>query len=77
MIQRFVEKCKIKKKITCHSFRRSFATNHHRNGTSSFKLKELMRHDTIKSTERYVQVTEKELIDCGNPLEFLKNKKPV
>ena len=45
----------IKKPITPHSFRRSFATHLHNNGTKLTTIQFLLGHDSITTTEKYIQ----------------------
>ena len=47
--------------ITAHSFRRSFATMHYKNGTGIKDIKELMGHESIETTDRYIFCTEEDL----------------
>jgi site-specific recombinase XerD len=49
------EKANIKKKITPHTFRRSFATWLHRNGAKLLTIQQLLGHSSVQTTEKYIQ----------------------
>ncbi|MDR1670543.1 MAG: tyrosine-type recombinase/integrase [Spiroplasmataceae bacterium] len=55
IIQQRLEKSSIDKKITPHSFRRSFATLLHHQGAKLTTIQQLLGHDSIITTERYIQ----------------------
>ena len=65
---------KVNENITPHSFRRSFATEHSRNGTPIEVLQKLMGHASIKTTQRYILLTEEDLFKYPTPLSMVHKK---
>jgi site-specific recombinase XerD len=55
IIQQRVKKSGIEKNITPHSFRRSFATHLHNNKAQLTTIQMLLGHESINTTERYIQ----------------------
>lgn len=55
IIQQRVKKAGIDKNITPHSFRRSFATWLHNNGAKLITIQQLLGHESITTTEKYIQ----------------------
>ncbi|WNE40804.1 MAG: Tyrosine recombinase XerC [Mycoplasmataceae bacterium] len=55
IIQQRLAKSGIDKKITPHSFRRSFATHLHNKGAKLTTIQQLLGHESIITTERYIQ----------------------
>jgi len=55
IIQQRLKATGIDKNITPHSFRRSFATHLHNNGAKLTTIQHLLGHDSITTTERYIQ----------------------
>jgi len=55
IIQQRTKKAGFTKLITPHSFRRSFATWMHRKGTKLTTIQFLLGHDSIITTEKYIQ----------------------
>jgi len=55
IISQRLKKVGIDKHITPHSFRRSFATHLHNNGTKLTTIQFLLGHESITTTERYIQ----------------------
>jgi integrase/recombinase XerD len=53
----------IKKKIGPHTFRHSFATHLIENGADLITIQNMLGHENITTTERYLHVTKKHLID--------------
>ncbi len=49
------EKAEIKKKITPHTFRRSFATLLYQNGAQLLTIQKLLGHASVQTTEKYIQ----------------------
>jgi site-specific recombinase XerD len=61
--------------ITPHSFRRSFATEHSRKGTPIEHLQKLMGHASIKTTQRYILITEEDLSKYPTPLTMVRENR--
>ncbi|CAG8763764.1 4757_t:CDS:2, partial [Ambispora leptoticha] len=49
------EKAGIQKKITPHTFRRSFATLLYRNKAQLLTIQQLLGHSSVQTTEKYIQ----------------------
>ena len=65
------DKAGIKKDIGIHSLRHSFATHLLEKGTDIRYIKELLGHFSIKTTERYLHVSKKALVNIESPLDDL------
>ncbi|WP_241234614.1 tyrosine-type recombinase/integrase [Nonlabens ponticola] len=71
----FHKSCKlagINKKVTLHSLRHAYATHLMDAGTDLRVIKELLGHNSIKTTLIYTHVTNKTLQHLPNPLDFIK-----
>jgi site-specific recombinase XerD len=64
----------IQKEIGIHSLRHSFATHLLEKGTDIKYIKELLGHFQIKTTERYLHVSNKALVQITSPLDDLWRK---
>ncbi|MEQ1799960.1 MAG: tyrosine-type recombinase/integrase [Lacibacter sp.] len=64
-------KAGIKKDVGVHSLRHSFATHLLEKGTDIRYIKDLLGHFDIKTTERYLHVSKKQLININSPLDDL------
>jgi site-specific recombinase XerD len=62
----------IKKKATFHTLRHSYATHLHEEGVDIRYIQELMGHESIKTTELYTHVAERETEQIKSPLDNLK-----
>ncbi|MFC4262633.1 tyrosine-type recombinase/integrase [Ferruginibacter yonginensis] len=65
------EKAGIKKEIGIHSLRHSFATHLLEKGTDIRYIKDILGHFNIKTTERYLHVSKKDLVNVVSPLDDL------
>ena len=64
-------KAGIKKEVGVHSLRHSFATHLLDKGTDIKYIKELLGHSNIKTTERYLHVSKKQLVNITSPFDDL------
>jgi site-specific recombinase XerD len=70
-------KAGIRKSVGIHSLRHSFATHLLDKGTDIKYIKDLLGHFNIKTTERYLHVSKKQLVNIVSPLDDLwKNEQP-
>lgn len=68
-------KAGIRKDVGIHSLRHSFATHLLDKGTDIKYIKELLGHFNIKTTERYLHVSKKQLVNIVSPLDDLWRSK--
>ncbi len=71
IFQRAKEKAGIKKEVSFHSLRHSFATHLLEKGIDIRYIKDILGHFDIKTTERYTHVSNKKLITIVSPLDDL------
>ncbi|MBX3241430.1 MAG: tyrosine-type recombinase/integrase [Chitinophagaceae bacterium] len=67
----------ISKTVGIHSLRHSFATHLLEKGTDIRYIKDILGHFNIKTTERYLHVSKKELVNIASPLDDLWAKGKV
>jgi integrase/recombinase XerD len=67
-------KAGILKEVGIHSLRHSFATHLLDKGTDIKYIKDLLGHFNIKTTERYLHVSKKQLVNITSPLDDLWKK---
>ena len=64
----------IKKDVTFHSLRHSFATHVLEKGVDIRYIKDILGHFNIKTTERYLHVKREQLINITSPLDDIWKK---
>ena len=69
IIENAAKKAKIKKKITPHTLRHSFATHLLEKGTDIRYIKDLLGHKDIKTTLIYTKVSSKDISKIKSPLD--------
>jgi integrase/recombinase XerD len=70
-------KAGIRKEVGIHSLRHSFATHLLDKGTDIKYIKDLLGHFNIKTTERYLHVSNKQLVNIASPLDDLWKKEQL
>ena len=66
-----VDRTGITKRVSCHTFRHSFATHLLEDGVNIRVVQELMGHADVKTTEIYTHVMEKDLSATRSPLDTI------
>jgi integron integrase len=64
-----VDRARITKRVSCHTFRHCFATHLLENGVNIRVVQELMGHADVKTTEIYTHVMQKDLNAVVSPLD--------
>ena len=76
-IQRFVKRAGkaagIKKRVTLHCLRHSFATHHLETGTDLRTLQLLMGHSSLQTTSRYLHVSKEKIAAAKSPIDQLED----
>lgn len=68
------ERAGIKKRVSFHTLRHSFATHLLEDGANVRKIQTLLGHRSLQTTERYTHVTEDYLHEMRSPLDRLRSK---
>jgi site-specific recombinase XerD len=67
----------ILKEVGIHSLRHSFATHLLDKGTDIKYIKDLLGHFNIRTTERYLHVSKKQLVNIASPFDDLWKKEQI
>lgn len=75
-LKKWIEAANIKKKITFHCFRHTFATLQLSNGTDIYTVSKMLGHTNVKTTQIYAKVVDEKKNKASEAiqLESLKNK---
>ena len=70
-IKKYVMRAGIKKKVTAHTFRHSYATHLLENGTDIRIIQKLLGHNSIKTTMIYTHVTDQNVLAISSPFDTI------
>ena len=71
VLKKAVKKAGIKKPVTLHWLRHSYATHLHESGTDIRFIQELLGHKSSKTTEIYTHVSNKSIQNIRSPYDDL------
>ena len=71
-----VRRAEFGKRVTCHTFRHSYATHLLENGVNIRVVQELIGHGDVNTTEIYTHVMQKSLSAIQSPLDLLHDSHP-
>ena len=66
-----VNRAKLKKRVSAHTLRHSFATHLHELGSDVRFIQVVLGHASIRTTARYTQVSKKHIAAVKSPLDVL------
>jgi site-specific recombinase XerD len=72
LFRKSVDKCSIKKKITLHTLRHSYATHLLEGGTDIRYIQEILGHNSPKTSMIYTHVSAKKLSEITSPFDDME-----
>ena len=66
-----VKQAGIQKKVSVHSLRHAFATHLLNMGANILQIKELLGHESIQTTSKYLHLTHAQVLGVTSPLDQL------
>ncbi|NNF33369.1 MAG: tyrosine-type recombinase/integrase [Saprospiraceae bacterium] len=71
ILKRACKKVGIKRKVTTHTLRHSYATHLMNNHVDLRTIQVLLGHNSLKTTQIYTHLTDRRILDTPSPLDFL------
>ncbi|KAE8560675.1 integrase [Paenibacillus polymyxa] len=69
MFEKALAEAGIRKQVSIHSLRQSFATHLLENGIDLRYIQELLGHQSVRTTERYTHVSRRDIGRIQSPLD--------
>lgn len=76
IIKKLSKQAGIRRVITPHTLRHSYATHLYEHGVNLRSIQVLLGHESSKTTEIYTRVSNTHIANTPSPLSFLKKKEP-
>lgn len=75
IVEQACKRAELRKRISTHTLRHSFATHLHEQAYDILTIKELLGHEHLKTTEIYTHVSKRSISAIVNPLDTIFSKK--